>query len=90
MNLRHVIDAVRKSMLRPFSRKVETVQAPKETSFHSLVEERVTSFDSISDWCRSFNKRNGYVVPTRSPESIARRALRLRKSNACMKRRATR
>lgn len=58
-----------------FSR--QTFRAPEpEHAIHphkqNLKPEKVgtSKHEAMVAWCRSFNARNGYVVPDKSPESI--------------------
>lgn len=74
--LNRVRDKITNFVQKRYARKSESLlqdmSKAQETNW-SRMEPRF----KIQAWCRAFNKRNGYVVPKVSPESIARKAMRL-------------
>jgi hypothetical protein len=36
-------------------------------------EENLTGYSKLTAWCASFNRRHGYIVPEKSPESQYRK-----------------
>lgn len=81
MNFRPFIDRVTRLFKNPF-REANPVSIKSDPlKVHRImVGERLSKQDQITPWCYSFMRRNGNIVPGKSPLSIYYSAMKPRRS----------